>query len=180
MLNRLRKACRFFTLGVLLAGAAVGWTAPAAAASAVAQSSGQTVVVPVYSHIFIGDRAAEFNLAATLSIRNIDPERNLSVISADYHDSGGRLLKKHLSAPAVLRPLASTEVFIPESDTSGGFGASFLVRWAAETAVVPPVIECLMIGTRSGQGISIVSQGRVVQEAPLRTAKPKTPAAGGN
>jgi hypothetical protein len=54
------------------------------------------------------------------------------------------------------------------------------VRWAAETAVVPPVIECLMIGTRSGQGISIVSQGRVVQEAPLRTAKPKAPAAGGN
>lgn len=180
MLNRLRRACRFCALGALLAGAAVGWNEPATAASAVVQSSGQTVVVPVYSHIFIGDRAAEFNLAATLSIRNIDPDRNLSVISADYYDSGGRLLKKHLTAPAVLRPLASTEVFIPESDTSGGFGASFLVRWAAETAVVPPVIECLMIGTRSGQGISIVSQGRVVQEAPLRTAKPKAPAAGGN
>ncbi len=94
MLNRLRQACRFFALGALLAWAAGGWTAPAAAAAAVAQSSGQTVVVPVYSHIFIGDRAAEFNLAATLSIRNIDPERSLSVISADYHDSGGRLLRR--------------------------------------------------------------------------------------
>jgi hypothetical protein len=66
----------------------------------------------------------------------------------------------------VLKPLAATEIFIPESDTSGGFGASFIVRWASEKAVVPPIIECLMIGARSGQGISFVSRSRVVQEAP--------------
>jgi hypothetical protein len=176
MVNRFRMSGRFLALSALLVGAAGGWTA--LAASAVAQSSGQTVVVPVYSHIFFGDRAAEFNLAATLSIRNIDPDRALSVNSADYYDSGGRLLKKHLKAPIVLKPLASTEVFIPESDTSGGFGASFLVRWTSETAIVPPVIECLMIGARSGQGISFVSPGRVVQEAPSRSAKPNTPGGG--
>jgi len=55
-------------------------------------------------------------------------------------------------------------VFVPESDTSGGFGASFIVRWTSENPVVPPVIECLMIGVRSGQGISIVSPGRVISE----------------
>jgi len=55
-------------------------------------------------------------------------------------------------------------VFVPESDTSGGFGASFIVRWKSDDPVVPPVIECLMIGARSGQGISIVSPGRVISE----------------
>jgi hypothetical protein len=130
------------------------------------RSSGQSVYVPVYSHILFGDRAARFNLAATLIIRNADPLQTITVRAADYHDSGGRLLKKHLEQPMLLKPLASAEVFVPESDTSGGLGASFIVRWASEKPATPPVIECIMIGTRSGQGISFVSQGRVISENP--------------
>ena len=165
MALRLGIAFRRLAAGALLLGATVGWTALLSAAGETERSWGQTVYVPVYSHVFFGDRAAPFNLAATLSVRNADPDHSLSVISADYYDSGGRLLKKHLGTPILLGPLASAEVFVPESDTSGGFGASFLVRWASEKGVVPPVIECLMIGARSGQGISFVSRGRVVQEA---------------
>ncbi|MCU0592152.1 MAG: DUF3124 domain-containing protein [Desulfobacterales bacterium] len=166
MLNRSRFDGRRLAIGIALLGTIGCWAAPVTAAENVERSWGQTVYVPVYSHIFFGDHGATFNLATTLSIRNADPSTVLSVISADYYDSGGRLLKKYLRAPVVLKPLAATEIFIPESDTSGGFGASFLVRWASEKAVVPPVIECLMIGARSGQGISFVSHGRVVQEAP--------------
>jgi hypothetical protein len=150
---------------VLLLGMVGAWTHPLATAGEPERSWGQTVYVPVYSHIFYGDRGAAFNLATTLSIRNADPAHALSVISVDYYDSGGRLIKKHLGAPVVLKPLASTEIFIPESDTSGGFGASFLVRWVSKEAIVPPIIECLMIGARSGQGISFASHGRVVHEA---------------
>jgi hypothetical protein len=166
---------------VLLLGMIEAWLDPTAAAGETERSWGQTVYVPVYSHIFFGDRGAAFNLATTLSIRNADPGHALSVISADYYDSGGKLIKRHLGAPVVLRPLASTEIFIPESDTSGGFGASVLVRWASEQAMVPPVIECLMIGARSGQGISFVSRSRVVQEAPPGPSghKGQPPAGGG-
>lgn len=142
----------------------VAWAAADSTLAADLRSYGQSVYVPVYSHIFFGDRAATFDLAATLSIRNTDPVHSISVMAADYHDSGGRLLKNHFNKPVVLRPLASTEVFVPETDTSGGFGASFIVRWTSENPVVPPVIECLMIGARSGQGISIVSPGRVISE----------------
>jgi hypothetical protein len=169
MVSLFRFGCGL-TVGVLLLGAAGAWTSPAAAAE-VERSSGQTLYVPVYSHIFFGDRGATFNLATTLSIRNADPGHALSVTAADYYDSSGRLLKKHLEKPVVLKPLASTEIFIPESDTSGGFGAGFLVRWQSEKPVVPPIVECLMIGARSGQGISFVSHGRVVQETP-RTHSP--------
>jgi hypothetical protein len=166
MVKLVRRTCCRLAAGALLIGAAAGWGAAVAAAADVGRSSGQTVYVPVYSHIFFGDRGATFNLATTLSVRNIDPSHALTVAAADYYDSGGRLLRKYLEKPVALKPLASTEVFIPESDTSGGFGAGFLVRWKSEKPIVPPIIECLMIGARSGQGISFVSPGRVVQEAP--------------
>lgn len=164
MLIGFRCRLHHLTGAALLFGALWGWTAPDPAAGEGLRTLGQTVYVPVYSHIFFGDRGAAFNLAATLSIRNADPDHPLSVTAADYYDSSGRLLKKHIDKPFVLKPLAATEIFIPESDTSGGFGASFMVRWKSEKPVTPPVVECLMIGTRSGQGISILSPGRVIPE----------------
>ena len=39
-----------------------------------ALSKGQTVYVPAYSHIYIGGKKRPFELAITLSIRNIDLE----------------------------------------------------------------------------------------------------------
>jgi len=179
MTQRLGTGFACMAAAVLLLGMIGAGTSPLAAGEA-ERSWGQTVYVPVYSHIFYGDRGAVFNLATTLSIRNADPVHALSLISADYYDSGGRVINKHFGAQVALGPLASTEIFIPESDTSGGFGASFLVRWASKEAVVPPVIECLMIGARSGQGISFVSHGRVVQETspgrPGNRGRPPAPA----
>ena len=164
MLTLFRRRPRPLAIGALLLASAWGWTAADSAAVEAGQSSGQTVYVPVYSHIFFGDRGAMFNLAATLSLRNSDAAHSIWITAADYHDSSGRILKKHYDKPVMLKPLASTEIFIPESDTSGGFGASFMVRWKSEKPVAPPVIECLMIGARSGQGITILSPGRVVAE----------------
>ena len=43
-------------------------------------------------------------------------------------------------------------------------GANFLVKWKSPTKVNPPLIEGVMIGTRSGQGISFVSRGQVIDE----------------
>jgi hypothetical protein len=129
-------------------------------------SLGQTLYVPVYSHIYFGDRPSEFNLAATLSIRNIDPLHPISVIAADYYDSEGRLVKRHMLQTLRLGPLVSSEIFIAERDRSGGFGAAFIVRWVSETPVNPPLVECVMIGARSGQGISFVSTGRVIADSP--------------
>jgi hypothetical protein len=166
MLRRIKSIHLCFALVALPLMASSTGMVPAAAASEPGRSTGQTVYVPVYSHIFFGDRGATFNLATTLSIRNVDPGQAVSVLTADYYDGSGRLLRRHFNQPVVLKPLASTEIFIPESDVSGGFGASFLVRWKSEKPTVPPIIECLMIGARSGQGISFVSPGRVVQETP--------------
>jgi len=133
-------------------------------ADTISRAKGQTVYVPAYSHVFSGDRGLPFNVATTLGIRNTDLDESMTVVSADYYNSHGKLVKRYLEKPLVLAPLASTEIFIKERDEHGGYGASFIVTWQAKAPVTEPVIECVIIGAKSGQGISFVSPGRVIKE----------------
>jgi len=127
-------------------------------------SGGQTVYVPIYSHIYSGLKGRPFSLAATLSIRNTDPKHSITLVSVKFYDSDGKLVKAYLDKPAELKAMASTRYILTEADTSGGSGANFLVKWKSKTKVNPPLIEGVMIGTRSGQGISFVSRGQVINE----------------
>ena len=127
-------------------------------------SDGQTVYVPIYSHIYSGLKGRPFSLAATLSIRNTDPQHAITLVSVNFYDSDGKLVKEYLDKPSELKAMASTRYILTESDTGGGSGANFLVKWKSQTKVNPPLIEGVMIGTRSGQGISFVSRGRVINE----------------
>ena len=127
-------------------------------------SAGQTVYVPVYSHIYSGDREHPFYLTVTLSIRNTDPKHDITLHSVDYYDSKGKLLKSYLQNPITLDALASTRYIIKESDKSGGSGANFIVKWKSQVKVNAPIIESIMIGTKTQQGISFISRGRVIQQ----------------
>lgn len=124
----------------------------------------QTVYVPVYSHVLIGPRGLAFNLAVTLAIRNTDPKNPITVTTADYYDTDGKLVKRFIKSPLKLNPMASTHLLIEEADTSGGIGANFIVRWNAEKEVNAPIVESVMIGGRSGQGISFVSPGQEISD----------------
>ena len=127
-------------------------------------SAGQTVYVPIYSHIYSGAKLRPFDLAATLSIRNTNLKSSIRLVSVKYYNSEGQLVKDYLTAPVALKALASTRYIIAESDKTGGSGANFIVIWQSENPVNPPVIEGVMIGTHSGQGISFVSRGQVIAE----------------
>ena len=141
-----------------------------AAAEALGRWLGQTVYVPVYSHIFADDhyRDRPFLLTATLSVRNTDPERPFTLRRVDYYDSEGALLQRYLEAPITLAPLASTHYIVPESEAKGGAGAKFLIEWQAPAAVNEPIIEAVMIGTKLQQGISFISTGRAIKGTPAR------------
>jgi hypothetical protein len=147
--------------GLLVAGIFVS---ASQADSGIALSAGQTVYVPIYSHIYSGLKGRPFNLAATLSIRNTDPKHPISLISVKFYDSDGKLVKEYLDNPFDIKAMASTRYILTEADTAGGSGANFLVKWKAKTKVNPPIIEGVMIGTRSGQGISFVSRGQVIKD----------------
>ena len=120
--------------------------------------------MPVYSHIYIGDKERPFNLAVTLSIRNTDPRGILKLTAVDYYDTDGHLVRHYLDAPVEMKPLASMRYVVAEKDVEGGSGANFLVRWEALDAINVPVVESVMIGAQSGQGISFTSQSREIQE----------------
>ena len=124
---------------------------------------GQTVYVPVYSHIYSGDREQPFYLAATLSIRNTDLKQAITLTAVDYYDSEGKFLKHYLEPPLTLNAMASKRYVVHESDKSGGSGAKFIVRWQSNQPVAEPLIEAVMISTKTQQGISFTSRGRVLE-----------------
>jgi hypothetical protein len=127
-------------------------------------SKGQTVYVSAYTHIYSGLKGRPFELGTTLSIRNTDPKHPITLVSVRFYDTDGKLLKDYLGEPVRLNALVSTRYVIKEGESGGGSGANFLVTWKSEKMVNPPIIETIMIGTRSGQGISFVSKGQVIQD----------------
>lgn len=159
-----RSVCR------LTIGTVMFWMVAAASprcswsASEVRLSKGQTLYVPVYSNVFSGPKKRPFQLAATLSIRNTDLSAPFRVTTIDYYDTNGKRVRRYLEKPLFVGPLASTYVHLEEKDESGGFGANFIVRWEADRVINAPVVECVMIGATSGQGISFVSPGQEIRE----------------
>ena len=127
-------------------------------------SSGQAVYVPIYSHIYSGVKARPFDLAATLSIRNTNPKHAITLVSVKYYDSDGKLVQDYLNQPKELKALVTTRYIITEGDKTGGSGANFIVVWKSDQTVNQPIIEAVMIGTQSSQGISFLSRGRVIKE----------------
>ena len=124
----------------------------------------QTVYVPVYSHVFSGNKAHPFYLAATMAIRNVDPKHSVTVHSADYFDSDGTLVKHHLPGPITLPPMGSHFLFVREHDKTGGPGASFLIKWSGNAAINHPLIEAILIGSSGGQGISFICPSREIHQ----------------
>lgn len=131
--------------------------------SAVRIAAGQTVYVPIYSHIYAWEQSRTMNLTATLSIRNTDLAHPVIVASVDYYDGRGKLVRNYLNQPGELGPLASANFVVDQEDTSGGSGAAFLVEWVAQKSVSAPVIEAVMINASGNQGISFISTGRVIK-----------------
>lgn len=159
--NAAIQRCRFF---LILFISLCLWAIPVVGKSKPILSKGQTVYVPVYSHIYSGDRDQPFHLATTLSIRNTNMSSPIILLGVDYYDSEGNRLKQYLDKPLRLRALSTIRYIIKESDKSGGSGAKFIVKWKSETEVNSPIIETVMISTRMNQGISFVSRGQVIDE----------------
>lgn len=129
-------------------------------------SKGQTLYVPVYSHIYWGPKPRAFDLACTLSIRNVDPQEAITITSVDYFNTEGKKIRSFLDKPMKVPPLGTREYYIQEKDKAGGSGANFLVRWTAGREANPPIVECVMIGVEAAQGVSFTSRGRVIVDHP--------------
>ncbi len=124
---------------------------------------GQTVYVPAYSAIYMWEQRRTMDLTTTLSIRNTDLQLPIIVAAVTYYDGNGKPVRQYLEQPVELNPLASTNFVVNQEDRTGGTGASFVVEWVATQKVSMPVIEAIMINTSGNQGLSFVSEGRVIK-----------------
>ncbi len=138
---------------------------PDPAGSEVRLIKSQTVYAPAYSHIYHGDKERPFDLAVTLSIRNTDPVHSITLVSVEYFNTDGKRIRGYLEGELKLGALSSTRFVVSESDQSGGSGASFIVRWKSDVKVTEPIIETIMISTRTQQGLSFTSRGQVIDES---------------
>ncbi len=128
--------------------------------------TGQTIYVPIYSQIYMWDQHRTMDLTATLSIRNTDLTHPIIVAAVNYYDSRGQQVRKYLEQPVELGPLSSTNFVVDQQDSSGGAGSAFIVEWIAQKQVTNPVVESVMINTSGNQGLSFMSQGRVIKQHP--------------
>ena len=134
---------------------------PAVSVPSEAATSG-TIYVPVYSTLYLGvaNRASTVDLGATVSVRNLSAAHPITIDWVRYYDSVGKKVRDYLDKASTLPPMGAVEFVIQRSDTAGGPGANFLVRWHAAASVDEPLIEAIMLGQAANAGISFSSRGR--------------------
>jgi hypothetical protein len=125
--------------------------------------AGQMVYVPIYSHIY-AKGGKPFLLEATLSVRNTDPNEDITLASARYYDTNGKLIRDYLEKPMLLKPMATAEFLVAQKEIEGGSGANFIVEWVSDTKVNQPVIEAVMIGIEGQTSISFVRTGVAIDK----------------
>ncbi len=119
---------------------------------------GQTIYVPIASSVATADNARPINLAATVTIRNLDQVAPIEIRSARYHDSGGRLIRASSTnrsrsgrwrRSTCLSARAITAAAHPRASSSSG----------SPVDDVAPLVEAVMISTAGSQGLMLRSDG---------------------
>lgn len=123
----------------------------------------EKIYVPVYSEIYHQNGQHTFLLTATLSIRNTSLKDTVYLKNINYYDSEGKELKHYLTNIIYLKPLESVEFVVGYNESEGGVGANFLLDWAGSSQKAIPLIQAVMIGTTSQQGISFITEGVKIQ-----------------
>lgn len=156
------------TLILLAELALVTLATPTKADEIIQSAKGQTVYLPVYSHLWHGNLNARglpeiLQLSALISIRNTDPVNPIRVLSARYYDTGGKALREFVPATKTLAPLATLELFVERREAEGGSGANFIIRWQSDTPVSAPVTEAIHADLNSVRTVSFVTTGRPIR-----------------
>lgn len=125
---------------------------------------GQVLYLPIYSNIPYFKQDIKFNLSAFVAIHNTDFNNKMKITKVLFFDNNGKLVSNYLKKDSILQPLGATNFFVPEKDENGT-GANFIVEWYSDTLINEPLIESVMIGLSSGQGVSFSSIGRIIRES---------------
>lgn len=130
---------------------------------------GQTLYLPVYSHIWHGDRVVEGKyplkslVSALVSVRNTSLKTPIKVVSARYYDTEGKMLKEYITVPRTVGPMGTLELFVEKQDSAGGSGANFIIVWESETVTNPPVVEAVHADIKGHQTLTFLTTARIIK-----------------
>jgi hypothetical protein len=116
-----------------------------------------SVYVPVYSHIYSETGESAINLTAILSIRNTSYTDSFYVTDVIYYGSQGEVLKRYIDSSLLVKPMTSVEFVVERTESKGGAGANFVVKWGSFTVGSEPLIQTVM--NEISRGISFVTDG---------------------
>jgi hypothetical protein len=133
---------------------------------AVELTTGGTIYVPIYRSFYqiYGSTRDAYSLTSTACIHNTDPKQAIKVLSIDYYNSSGKLVKKFLDEPITINPWSSKEITIEPSKESEDFGANLIIRWKSDHPANSPVADVLMTGQVLNRGVSFTTRGVEVKE----------------
>lgn len=133
-------------------------------AQTVYKSLGQSLYVASYPHVYVNHKKHDFPITVTLNIRNMN-EQEIKILSVDYFDSDGKLLKKYLENELILGGFKSVRYLgVKVKVFQESSGPYFIVNWKASKPLRAPLVETLMIGATSTQGISFTHRADILEE----------------
>ena len=132
-----------------------------------ALSKGQTLYLPIYSHVWHGNRdkagvPLKSLVSALVSIRNTDPTRAIRLASARYYDTRGKLLAEYVTAPKTIGPMGTYEMYVERKESAGGSGANFVISWQADAPANPPMVEALHADIQGHRTLSFITTARLL------------------
>lgn len=141
----------------------------ASAQTPLGRSLGQSLYLPIYSHIWHGEmdkkgQPMKVLVSVSVSIRNTDPVKSIRIVSAQYYDSDGKKLKQYVTSPKIIGPMGTYELFVPRSDDTGGSGANFVISWKSDTPANPPIVEGLHANLPVGRAIAFTTSARSLSD----------------
>ena len=148
---------KIFRAGVVAAFFAAVVLANSSLCEARTKLNGQTLYVPVYSHIYFGNKDAKIQLTTTISIRNTSREGTLQIDRVAYYNTEGELIRTYVDKPFTMQPLQSMRYVIKLKDKAGGSGANLIVVWSSEEEIDKPIVEAISLGTGASFGFSFLT-----------------------
>ena len=124
-------------------------------------STGSTIFVPAHRgfYQFHGSTRDSYPLTSTVHLYNIDPKQTIELISIDFFDPSGNLLKNLILGPLLIKPLNSTEITLEPRMKPEDCGGHIIVRWKSDKPANTPVVEVLMVGHVFNRVVSFLTRG---------------------
>lgn len=126
-------------------------------------TKGQTLYLPIYSHIWHGNRVVDQRyplknpVSALVSIRNTSLKTPIRILTAKYYGTDGKLLKDYLAGPKAVAPMGTLELFVEKDESEGGSGANFMIQWEASTPTNPPLVQAVHADIKGHQTLTFIT-----------------------